>query len=402
MHSRLPPAVLLDMDVPGLAIARSLGRRGVEVWGLHAAGRRWSMRSRYCRMMIVPGPTENQGALLEALADLGRSARGAVLYALHDDYLAFVAGHRAQLEPWFRIAHPHNSAIEALVDKRRLASICAQAGIAIPRTWAPDEGDGVRDICGDICYPCLIKPAYSRAWRTPAAERLVGGAKALRIASSHELLAEWRGLRGIGSPLIVQEIIPGPDENLYYSAGYYGAGGAPLAQFAGRKLRTLPVHLGAGTLVESVSEPGVHVLARRLAQALDYRGNLGVEFKLDPRDGGFKLIEANARFGLWDGFAADCGVDLAYCAYRDAVGAPISFNGSYRTSVRWLHLRRDLDALIEMRRKGEIGLGGWLLSLAKVRSHAALAGDDLGPFMHYCLAFAADLSRRLARKARTG
>jgi predicted ATP-grasp superfamily ATP-dependent carboligase len=244
-------------------------------------------------------------------------------------------------------------------------------------------------------FPCLIKPAFSRSWRTRAAERVVKGAKVVRVGSGEELLRAWRWLSQVGSPMLVQEEIPGPDVNLHYCMGYYGGGGAPLGVVVNRKLRTVPAHLGPGTLMESVLQPEVAGLSERLARALNYRGNLGVEFKLDPRDGRFKLIEANARFGLSDGSAGDCGVDVAYCAYRDAIGAPVSLNGRYRTGIRWLYGDKDLDAVAQLLKAHELGLGAWLLSLARVRSHAALALDDLSPFLHYC----GGIARRYMRRA---
>jgi predicted ATP-grasp superfamily ATP-dependent carboligase len=388
------------MDVSGIAVARSLGRRGITVWALDASADRWSLHSRYCQRMGIPSLTEGDGPLLEAMLGLGRRLGDAVLYGLHDDYVAFIARNREQLQRWYRITHAHRSAVETVIDKRRLATLCQQAGIPIPRTWVPRGEDEVRAISREAPFPCLLKPAYSRSWRTPAAERVVRGAKTVRVGSPEELVGEWQRLSQLGCPLLVQELIPGPDHNLYTCSGYYGQDAAPLAQLVGRKFRTLPVHFGVATLLESVFQPEVASLARRLARALNYRGNLGAEFKLDPRDGRFKLIESNARFVLWAGFAGDCGVDLAYCAYRDAIGAPVSFRGPYPTGVRWLHPKWDLHAVIEMRKRRELGLADWLRSLTRVRSLAGFAWDDPVPFVHYCV----DIARGLARRAgyRTG
>lgn len=395
----LPPAVLLDMDVQGVAVARSLGRRGITVWALDASADRWSLHSRYCQRMRIPSLTEGDGPLLEAMIGLGRRLGDAVLYGLHDDYAAFIARNRDQLQRWYRITHAHRAAVETVIDKRRLAILCQQVGIAIPRTWAPRGEDELRAVSREVPFPCLLKPAYSRSWRTAAAERVVKGAKTVRVGSAEELVAEWQRLSRLGCPLLIQELIPGPDHNLYTCSGYYGQDAAPLAQVVGRKFRTLPVHFGVGTLLETVFQPEVASLARRLARALNYRGNLGAEFKLDPRDGRFKLIEGNARFGLWAGFAGHCGVDLAYCAYRDAIGAPVSFRGPYPTGVRWLHPKWDLDAVIEMCRRRELGLADWLRSLTKVRSLAGFAWDDPVPFLHYCVDIGHGLARRTTHRA---
>ena len=41
-----------------------------------------------------------------------------------------------------------------------------------------------------------------------------------------------------------------------------------------------------------------------------YQGLSQVEFKRDPRDGRYKLMEINPRLCQWHGLAAACGVDL--------------------------------------------------------------------------------------------
>jgi hypothetical protein len=55
-----------------------------------------------------------------------------------------------------------------------------------------------------------------------------------------------------------------------------------------------------------------------------------VEFKRDPRDGRFKLMEVNPRLWLWHGLAAALGVDFARITYLDLLGrrsAPVTTEG---------------------------------------------------------------------------
>ena len=60
-----------------------------------------------------------------------------------------------------------------------------------------------------------------------------------------------------------------------------------------------------------------------------------VEFKRDPRDGSYRLMEVNPRLWQWHGLAAACGVDFPRIAYEDLVGEkpdPARMNGQRR---RW-------------------------------------------------------------------
>jgi predicted ATP-grasp superfamily ATP-dependent carboligase len=75
--------------------------------------------------------------------------------------------------------------------------------------------------------------------------------------------------------------------------------------------------------------------ALALLRAFGYRGLSQVEFKRDPRDGRFKLMEINARLWQWHGLATACGVDLPRIAYADLTGEelpPAQMNGNGK---RW-------------------------------------------------------------------
>jgi predicted ATP-grasp superfamily ATP-dependent carboligase len=51
-----------------------------------------------------------------------------------------------------------------------------------------------------------------------------------------------------------------------------------------------------------------------------FHGISQVEFKLDRRDGRFKLIEINPRLWQWHSLAEACGVNIPHIAYRDLLG----------------------------------------------------------------------------------
>ena len=76
-------------------------------------------------------------------------------------------------------------------------------------------------------------------------------------------------------------------------------------------------------------------LGLRLLRALEFHGVSQVEFKRDPRDGRYKLMEVNPRLWQWHGLAAACGVDIPRIAYWDLLGArlpPARMNGAGK---RW-------------------------------------------------------------------
>ena len=96
------------------------------------------------------------------------------------------------------------------------------------------------------------------------------------------------------------------------------------ALFARRRLRIYPPDFGNSTAMVSIPLDDVQQAVdslRTVLHAVGYRGIFSGEFKRDPRDGRFKLLEINTRPWWFIDFAVRCGVDVCRMAYDDALGA---------------------------------------------------------------------------------
>ena len=109
----------------------------------------------------------------------------------------------------------------------------------------------------------------------------------------------------------------GGDDELYTVGSYIAADGTVLGLFCGRKLRQSPPGVGTCRVGEALWVDEVVDAALRLLRAFDFHGISQVEFKRDPRDGRFKLMEINPRLWQWHGLAAALGVDFPRIAYLD-------------------------------------------------------------------------------------
>jgi predicted ATP-grasp superfamily ATP-dependent carboligase len=90
----------------------------------------------------------------------------------------------------------------------------------------------------------------------------------------------------------------------------------------------------------------------------------GIEVKRDIRDGEFKLVEINPRYGLWDEIGQYIGVDIGYIAYQDLLGWSVSPQRALRPKYRWVSLERDIPAFVEYKREDLITFQSWLNSLS--------------------------------------
>ena len=104
-----------------------------------------------------------------------------------------------------------------------------------------------------------------------------------------------------------------------------------------------------------------------------------VEVKKDPCDEQYKLIEFNARFGLWDTLSIRCGIDIPCIAYCDALGLPVEATHDYREDVTWVDIERDVRAFWIYNRQGQLSFGDWLHTLRGEKDWAVHSRDDWKP-----------------------
>jgi len=329
--SRSPrrPAVVMNAGwVNGLAAVRSLGRAGIPVvavdWSASGLGR----RSRYAEALVCPNPDDDEPGFTALLAALGDTLGGGVpVFPTHDPDLNAIARNASALGGRYLNPFPAWSLLERIQEKRFQLEQAAAAGVPVPQTAYPRSVEEAVRAADTIGYPVLVKPSR------PAEFRRRFRRQALRC----DTRAELERVFGEAAELtpMVQELVPGGDGELYTLGSYVAADGEPLGLFCGRKLRQFPPGVGTCRVGEAVWVDEVVDQGLRFLAALGFTGISQVEFKRDPRDGRFKLMEINPRLWQWHGLAAACGVDLPLIAYRDLTGdrpRPVRMRGA---GTRW-------------------------------------------------------------------
>ena len=107
----ITPAVVTPLDEHmGLDIARSLGQRGIPVYGIdlepEAAGR----TSKYCKLVICPDPKKSEQDYVQFLVDWGKALGcKAVLYPVSDDTALLCSRERHRLLPYYEFVMPDHA-----------------------------------------------------------------------------------------------------------------------------------------------------------------------------------------------------------------------------------------------------------------------------------------------------
>jgi predicted ATP-grasp superfamily ATP-dependent carboligase len=388
-----PAALILGGSHGSLTIARSLGRRGIDVALL--TDHPLAGFSRFARRKFSwDGPScPDSLAHLIALAE-HEGLAGAVLFAGGDAEVRFIAQNRARLAALFRLTTPTWEVVQPLTDKRLMYAHAASLGIATPLGYAPRDR---RDLDNMPCrFPLVLKPT----------ERMVENAftlaKAWRADDRASLLARYDEAAALvgADAIVLQELIPGGGENQFSYAAVCDRG-RPIAELTARRRRQYPVEFGyTSTFVETVDCPDVVDAGRRLLASLDYTGIAEVEFKYDPRDGRCKILDVNTRIWSWAALGAAAGVDFPHVLWRLALGETVEPVRTKRHAA-WMHVSRDLIAAGHALLRGRLALAYYARALREPLVFAAFAADDPLPgLVELPLALWRALSHRLPILAR--
>ena len=381
------PAVVTPLDEHmGLDIARSLGRRGIPVYGIDPDPNAVGGKSKYCQLVACPNPKDAKEDYLRFLIEWGKKLGSkAVLYPLSDDMVLLCSRERQRLQPYYEWVMPDHSTIVKLLTKAGLTAAAQECDVPTPQTIVPHDVQEVETLAKDIVYPVILKPVESAYWHTPEIASMLrqnvlsGRAKVVLCNNALELVQAYRHIATYDNRMIIQEVIPGPIENGAYITFYLDRHSKPLGIFTGHKLRVLPMGFGSSCYVRSFYDPDVEAIALQLLSGVRYQGLGGLEFKKDPRDGRYKLIEFNTRYGMWDGLGVRCGVDNPYIAYRDTLHLPVEPQLTYREDVIWFDWQRDVRAFWMLRKQRKLSLSQWLQSLRGEKMWAIYSKDDWRP-----------------------
>ena len=314
--------------VNGLAAIRSLGRHGLRVLALDHRPYALGFRSRYAEPRLAPDPLDDEEGFIEALRSIAEETNGQLpIFPTHDEHVNAIARHAGGLDERYRFPFPSWEVLERIQSKRHQLETAAAAGLPVPRTFHPTSRDEALAAGEELGFPVMVKPSANVGFRRSHGRQLFRCKTAAELERAYEAAAPYEPM--------VQELIPGGDEELYTFGSYVSRDGEALGLFSGHKLRQTRGYMGSARIGEAVWVEEVVEQGLAFLHALGYHGISQVETKRDPRDGRYKLMEINPRLWQWHSLAAACGVDLPYIAYRDLVGDPLPPARMHGDGKRW-------------------------------------------------------------------
>jgi D-aspartate ligase len=367
-------ALVIGGDHPSLAIARSLGQRGIPVYMVedqHSI----SSYSRYATRVIRVQDIRDEQKTVDAVLEIGRrfDLKNWVLFPTRDENVAAFSIHREKLAEFFRVTTPPWETVRWAWDKNNTYKLAEKLGIPAPQTWNLHSAEELPTLYSKL--PLAVKPAVkenffyatgAKAWRAETPEQL----QLLFARAAQQIRIE---------EIMLQEIIPGDGERQLSYCAFFKDGKAHSTLLA-RRMRQHPREFGrAATYVETIELPEIERLSELLLRAIDFYGLVEVEFKQDPRDGQYKLLDVNARAWGFHGLGQAAGVDFPYLLFADQLGI-------YQEPRRadpgqgWLRLLTDIPVALSDMMNGHLSLRSYLSSLRKTRTESVFCLRDPVPW----------------------
>ncbi len=383
-------AVLLKLDRNifhhgGLGVIRSLGRLGIRVHAMREDRFAPAGSSRYARGSALPMPARpDPDDVLELLDRLaGRLPGPALLVATDDAGAILLAEHGDKLRPRYLFPHPPADLPRRVAGKATLAEICRAAGVPHPATMVPVDAAEATAFADAYGYPVVAK--VNLPW---TADKAVGLQSTTVIYSRHEMLglvARARRATGDGpdTGLLLQEYLaPGPagTRQDWFFHGYFDASSRCLFGHTGIKVRSFPVHAGLTSYGRWAPNERLRGEAVALLSGLGYQGTVDLDYRWDPRDDSYRLLDFNPRLGAqFRLFQDSAGIDVVRALHLDLTGRGVTAGEA--VPDRTLVVENfDPIAALAYRREGRLCMRDWLASVRSADEAAWFAFDDPAPF----------------------
>ena len=373
------PAIVLSGYTAALGVVRSLAAMGIPVVLVYYGDFDFAGRSRLVSASyLAPHPEQSEKEFIDFLLSLGPRYPGAVLFPALDDCLVAVSRHKALLEQHFRVACTDWEVTQRFIDKQVTYALAERCGVPAPRTVTPGTLQEALSGATEIGLPCLVKPCQSHLFTVRF------GRKMVRAETPGEVEEVFKESTDAGLKVMLQELIPGDDTDVVNYNAYVWEGRV-LAEFTAPHVRNGPPSFGQPRVVVSRRVPGVIEPGRRMLEALGFSGYACTEFKRDPRDGRYKVLDVNGRHNLSTMLAVRCGINFPWLHYRHLSDGIEPQPAEYREGVYWIDLVRDIGFTARYLTREHHSLATYLRPYLSPHVFAIFDRTDMKPFMRRIL-----------------
>lgn len=405
------PVIVISRDGSNpLGIARSLGRKKIPVYVLSLDSALALKRSRYVKKIVYIDSLDDCDILKEKLeeilryisSDMSSSKNGTeanlclkpILVPTNELHYRKLFPIEEFISERFEMMTPLKK-VDSLLEKQQQFPHAEKAGFRVLDTIILEKVSDIDDLEKKTSFPVIVRPGLDCSRKSyPKKTEL--------FHSYDELKEQLTPILEKGDvELIVQEYIPGNDENVVFFMASCTAEGTPRAWFHGKKIRQFEP--GHGLMASGIIDPDPDTefvqKCKNLCRSFALGGFIGIECKKHSETGEYYYIESSLRPEGNNSIGIAAGVDLVLDSYLSVLNFPCGIVRKDKLKGSWSCFELEYASAMSMKKSGDKNWRKVFLPLPRPISFAYFSWDDPFPF---CFSFARDMLNLLKKFFRRG
>ncbi|MHC1783839.1 MAG: hypothetical protein AB9891_13990 [Anaerolineaceae bacterium] len=212
------PCVVICPGFHGHGAARSLGRLGIEVYGVHSQEDSPTARSKYWVENYVRDLSgKDHRDSVDWFLKLGEKFKTRPILIASDDHSCmFVDDNAEELSKGFLFHRQPSGLTRSLSNKQQLYELCKINSILTAETSFPQNRSDAEEFTKTCSFPVMVKGIDTVALQKRTGVRMVIAQDAETLLKSYDELEESGN-----ATLMLQEFIPGDLGNIWMFDGYF-------------------------------------------------------------------------------------------------------------------------------------------------------------------------------------
>ncbi|MGQ9644425.1 MAG: carboxylate--amine ligase [Ignavibacterium sp.] len=368
-----------------LPIIRLLGNKNINITSVFGISSKKSLyqslisKSKFINQKIFFDESNYAIDLIQKLIQSARELdHKPVLFIASDTDLEIISGYRNYLSEYFLFSLPPDKIINGILNKDKFIELAAKLNLPIPKSVRISNISELSETNFNFIYPFIIKPS----WRNNEWLRTFKEKKVFVINNKNELVQCIKSLKDFPSEYIVQELIAGPDSNIYCSFAILDRDSEPLSMGLCQKITQYPPQFGNTSIARPIIMEEISSLSKKIFKKLGLVGYASIEFKLDQRDNTFRIIEVTPnRFNRQFATTAIQRLNLPYALYRFETGLPVTNNLLKNSKKLWLSEVNEIRRIRFYKNKKLKEYFNLIINLLRVKVFEIFDIRDIKPFL---------------------
>lgn len=310
-----------------LVIARSLHRQGIPVIVAPTTLGEPPIKSRAIQKHVpLPDFKSKPDDFIKELIALIKVEGIDMIMPTGDGSIAAIAQHYETLTKLVHVGSPPPHITERVLDKRLTLAAAQKCDIPIAASRTVGKISEIGSTIEGLRFPLIAKPAIRKGANTYRIRYFITAEDLFESISKDP---EWL------SGGLLQEYIPGIGKGI----GILMHKGSPVVMFQHRRLKEYPYTGGVSVMAEAEAvDPTLGNLAVKLLREIEWQGIAMVEYRFNPDNNTFALMEINGRYWGSLFLPIQAGIEFPFYEWQLAHGEQPDIPQTYTIGkkVRWL------------------------------------------------------------------